>query len=234
MRAKLKQLLALQEADRAIKAIEAELQALEPEIGELDGSVQRVEEALASVRGALEGASTRRQELETSMETYKVMQERRRQKLEWVRGAKEASALMAEIDLARGVLAKEETDWIRSADDVQEIEGRVAEGEETVAGEVESQVGRREEIAKIQKECNSRLAKAGKAREQAASEVERSLLQVYNRILRGRAPFAMYELHADACGHCFTSVPMHLRQQIGSGEALPTCEACGVLIYQAE
>lgn len=234
MQPKLKKLLALQEADRAIKAIEAELEALEPEIGELDGSVQRVEEALASVQGALEDAATRRQELETRMETYKVMQERRRQKLEWVRGAKEAAALMAEIDLARGVLAKEETDWIRSADEVQEIEARVAETEEAVTAEVESQVTRREEIAQIQKDCNARLAEAANAREQAASEVDAGLLKVYNRILKGRAPFAMYELHADACGHCFTSVPMHLRQQIERGETFATCEACGVLIYLAE
>lgn len=234
MQHKLKQLLALQEADRAIMAIRGELHALEPELAELDGSVQRVEDALAAVQGALESASTRRQDLDTRMETYKVMQERRRQKLEWVRGAKEASALMAEIDLARGVLAKEETDWIRSADEVQEVEARVAEGEEKVAAAVESQVERRGEIAKVQEECHGRLAEAAKVREAAAKEVDRTLLQVYTRILKGRAPFAMYELHGDACGHCFTSVPMHLRQQMERGETLPTCEACGVLIFLGE
>lgn len=234
MQPKLKKLLALQDADRVIMAIEAELEALEPEISLLDGSVQRAEDALVAVRGALEDATTRRQDLETRMETYKVMQERRRQKLEWVRGAKEASALMAEIDLARTVLAKEEADWIRSADEVQEREARVEQGAADVTAEVESQVDRRAEIAKIQEECQSRLAEASEVRKKAAAKVERNLLQVYARIQKGRAPFAMYELHADACGHCFTSVPMHLRQQIGSGEALPTCEACGVLIYQAE
>ena len=42
-------------------------------------------------------------------------QERRQQRLEHVRNPKEASTLMAELDLARSVMAKEETDWVRSA-----------------------------------------------------------------------------------------------------------------------
>jgi len=50
------------------------------------------------------------------------MQEQRRQKLEWVRGAKEASTLMAELDLARTVLAKEEAEFMRSGDAVGEAE----------------------------------------------------------------------------------------------------------------
>src|SRR3989475_3954794 len=41
----------------------------------------------------------------------------RSQRLEWVRGAKEASTLMAELDLARSVLAKEEAEFMRSASD---------------------------------------------------------------------------------------------------------------------
>ncbi|MFB3113148.1 MAG: hypothetical protein ACE10G_14050, partial [Gemmatimonadales bacterium] len=142
--------------------------------------------------------------------------------------------LMAEIDLARSVLAKEEADRIRSADEVQEIEEAVAEVEERVAAQAEAQSPRRVEIAQAQAECNGRLEEAGTRREQAAQEINRTkrqLLTMYNKIRSGRAPLAMYELHADACGHCFTSVPMHLREQIRRGETLATCEACGVLMF---
>ncbi len=234
MQSDLKRLLTLQEADRLVMSIEAEIRTLEPEVAELDAGVKQLEDELTRVQANLEEANKRRTELESNIEAYRVMQERRRQKLEWVRGAKEASALMAEIDLARSVLAKEEADWIRSADEVQEIEAAVADVEERVAAEEEAQSPRREEIAQAQAECNSRLEEAGTHREQAAQEINRTkrqLLAMYNKIRSGRAPLAMYELHADACGHCFTSVPMHLREQIRRGETLATCEACGVLMF---
>ena len=144
---------------------------------------------------------------------------------------------MAEIDLARSVLAKEEADWIRSADEVQAIEAAVAEAEKRVAAEKETQSPRREEIAQAQTECNGRLEEASARREEAAQEISRTkrqLLAMYDKIRSGRAPLAMYELHADACGHCFTSVPMHLREQIRRGETLAACEACGVLMFAAE
>lgn len=234
MQSDLKRLLTLQEADRLVMSIEAEIRTLEPEVAELDAGVKQLEDELTRVQANLEEANKRRTELESNIEAYRVMQERRRQKLEWVRGAKEASALMAEIDLARSVLAKEEADWIRSADEVQEIEEAVAEVEERVAAQTEAQSPRREEIAQAQAECNGRLEEAGTRREQAAQEINRTkrqLLAMYNKIRSGRAPLAMYELHADACGHCFTSVPMHLREQIRRGETLATCEACGVLMF---
>lgn len=237
MQSDLKRLLILQEADRLVMSIETEIRTLEPEVAELDAGVKRLEDELTRVQANLEGANKKRTELESNIETYRVIQEQRRQKLEWVRGAKEASALMAEIDLARSVLAKEEADWIRSADEVQAIEAAVAEAEQRVAAEEETQSPRRKEIAQAQTECSGRLEEASARREEAAQEISRTkrqLLTLYDKIRSGRAPLAMYELHADACGHCFTSVPMHLREQIRRGETLAACEACGVLMFAAE
>ncbi len=234
MQSDLKTLLALQEDDRAIMAIEAELAALEPELAQLDAVLAQLNDELGRAQGDLTEADGKREELEGRIETYRVMQERRRQKLEWVRGAKEASALMAEIDLARGVLAQEETEWIRSADGVQAIQTREKEAEERAIVEKESQAARRTEIEGVQNDCKARLAKARKQRELTAKNVEAKLLALYGRILTGRAPLAMYELHSDACGHCFTAMPMHLRQQIRRGDVVATCEACGVIIYSPE
>ena len=59
---------------------------------------------------------------------YKQLQERRRQQLDFVRGAKEASTLMAEIDLARGVLVKEEAEYMRSGDAIVEADKRTVAG----------------------------------------------------------------------------------------------------------
>lgn len=234
MQSELDSLLELQDKDRVVMAVENELQAFEPELEELDAELNRMEQAVAAARHRAEEFAGRREALEGKIESYRLMQERRRQRLEWVRGAKEASTLMAELDLARAVMAKEEAEWIRSADEVQEAERVTADLEQQLHELTEAQAPRRAEIAGAQADLRGRLHQAEGAREQAAKRVERPLRSLYERIKQGRAPLALYPLHGGACGHCYTAVPMHVRQQVLQGKALPTCEVCGVLIYTAE
>src|SRR5207245_137196 len=105
------------------------LEALEPATRALDESQAAAERALGAAQAAIQAALDRRDELEGKIASYRTMQEQRRQRLEWVRGAKEASTLMAELDLARSVLAKEEAEFMRSGDAVTESERRAAEAE---------------------------------------------------------------------------------------------------------
>jgi predicted nucleic acid-binding Zn-ribbon protein len=231
--ADLESLLTLQERDKSIMAIEAELAAFNPELEALDAELAKAQaERDAAVKGA-QDADQRRAELEGKIESYRVMQERRRQRLEWVRGAKEASTLMAELDLARTVLAKEEAEWMRSADRVQEAGRRVEESARLLEEARAAQTPRREAIAASQLACNDRLSAARKERAAAAKHVKPAMRSQYERILRGRAPLALYALHGEACGYCYTAVPLHRRQDILNGEAVVTCEACGVMVYHA-
>jgi hypothetical protein len=225
--------LALQERDKAMMAIEQELQSLEPMVRELDGELARVEGEVAAARKRAQDADLRRGELENKIEGYRVMQERRRQRLEWVRGAKEASALMAELDLARGVLAKEEAEWMRSADRVQEAERLAADAEKALEDLKQVQAPRREELAARRAECGDRLTEVRAERARAAKRVRADQLELYERIRQGRAPLVLYPLQGGACGYCYTSVPLHRRQKIQDGQAVEACEACGVLVYDA-
>lgn len=234
MVAELNALLELQEKDKAIQEIRHELAALEPEVEALDREIAAAETRLTAARSGITEAGERRQEIEQKIENYKSMQERKRQRLEWVRGAKEASTLMAELELGRGVLAKEEAEWIRSADRVQEAELQAAEEEKALQELKESQAARREELAARQADAEERMRDAQAARDEAALEVPKPLRMKYDRIRQGRAPLALYPLHAGACGHCFTAVPMHRRQEIQNASELVVCEACGVLVYDPE
>src|SRR2546429_2565103 len=210
------------------------LEALEPATGALAEPEAAAERGLGAAQAAIQAALDRRDELEGKIASYRTMQEQRRQRLEWVRGAKEASTLMAELDLARSVLAKEEAEFMRSGDAVSEAERRAAEAEQALAqlraqqaAEREALAGRREQIAG---EREAALAE----REQAAARVTPAMLARYERIRRGKAPLALYALHADACGHCFTAVPPQRRTLIQRGVSIQACEAFRVLLYAKE
>ena len=230
----LEALLILQEKDQAVTATDEALAALAPELATLDAAQATAESALATAQAAIQAAIDRRDALEGKIANYRTMQEQRRQRLEWVRGAKEASTLVAELDLARSVLAKEEAEFMRSGDAVAEAERKAAEAEKGLAEVRARQAPQREALAGKRETIVAQREHAFAERERATANVGASLLARYERIRRGKAPLALYPLHGDACGHCFTAVPTQRRALIQRGASIEGCEACGVLLYAGE
>lgn len=230
----LEALLALQDKDIALANCDARLKALEPEIRALDDQVAAAERLVEQARASIQAALERRDGLEGKIQSYRSMQEQRRQRLEWVRGAKEASTLMAELDLARTVLAKEEAEFMRSGDAVGEAERKTAEAENALQNVVDSQAAQREVLAGKRQEIAAAREQAGVDRGRAAKNVNPTLLARYDRIRRGKAPLAVYPLHGSSCGNCFTAVPTQRKALIQRGATIEGCEACGVLLYAKE
>lgn len=227
-------LLALQERDQIVAAADEAMAALDPETQQLDETLQSAERALEQARRGVQEANGRRETLEGKIASYRTMQEQRRQRLEWVRGAKEASTLMAELDLTRSVLAKEEAEFMRSGDAVTAAELKVVEAEQALEELRAEQAARREEIAGRRDAIMADRERALERREEQARQVRQGLLVRYERIRKGKAPLALYALHGEACGHCFTAIPTQRRSVIAHGSAIEGCEACGVLLYASE
>src|SRR5690349_21189784 len=139
--------LALQEKDRGVTASDDAIAALAPELETRDEALGAAERAVAAAPAASQAAMDRRDALEGKIANYRTMQAQRRQRVEWVRGAKEASTLMAELDLARSVLAKEEAEFMRSGDAVSEAERKAAEAEKALADVRAQQAPQREAVA---------------------------------------------------------------------------------------
>ncbi len=231
----LESLLALQEKDEAVTATDAALAALEPEVRVLDDALAAAERTLENSRREIQVALGRRGELEGKIANYRTMQEQRRQRLEWVRGGEGGvDANGGGFDLARSVLAKEEAEFMRSGDAVTETERRAAEAEKALEDLKSSQAEAREGLAGRREEIVARRELAQAEREQAASGVNASLLVRYEKIRRGKRPLAVYALHGDACGRCYTAVPTQRRVLIQRGASIEACEACGVLLYAVD
>lgn len=234
MHADLVKLLDLQARDGAVEEVERRLEALQAEVATLDGALERARSTLESARRAAVDAARQRDELEAKIESYRLLQDRRRLRLEHVRNPKEASALMAELDLARSVVAKEESDWVRSADSVTALEVKAAEEERALATLEEQQAPERERLAgqrsALEKDRDERI----REREASAGQLDRALRTRYERLRRMRASDVVVPLVGGACGACHTAIPLNRRSQIRSGAVLDGCEVCGVILYPPE
>src|SRR3954449_7721524 len=235
MRPDLKALLALQAKDTALNEAESRLSALGQETKQLDDTLQRARESLETSRRALADGRRRRDELEAKIESYRTLQDRRRQRLDQVKNPKEASAVMAELDLARSVMAKEESDWVRIADGVVQLEIRVQAEESNLKTIESSQAEARALLGQRRAALEVERAAALREREASAATIDRPLRTRYDRLRRSRSSGdVVVPLVGGACGGCHTAVPLNRRSQIKAGSVIEGCEACGAILYPPE
>ena len=230
----LEKLLDLQDKDVALLDVDRRLDAVLGEEQALDEAVRRAEAAVGVAQRGVAESIRRRIEVEGRVETYRKLQEGRRKRIEVSRPGKETTQLMAELDLSRQVLAREESEWFRAQEAVQAQEARVAEAEAQVEALKAEQVEARAGIAARRSELEAERAVALAARNQSAEAVSKPLRSRYERLRGSRTVVAVVALAGDACGACYTAVPMNRRSQMRMTGAVDGCEACGVMLYYAD
>ena len=230
----LEKLLDLQEKDLALLDVDQRLDEVLREEQGLDETVRRAEAAVGVAQRGVAESIRRRIEVEGRVETYRKLQEGRRKRIEVSRPGKETTTLLAELDLSRQVLAREESDWFRAQEAVQAQEARVVEAEAAVEALKTEQVEQRSALTARRAELDGARAVALAARDLSAEAVAKPLRSRYERLRGSRAVRAVVALAGDACGACFTAVPMNRRSQMRMSGVVDGCEACGVMLYYSD
>jgi predicted nucleic acid-binding Zn-ribbon protein len=234
MHADLVKLLDLQNKDAIVGDVRKRMEALDGEFADLDQVLQQAQHVLDGARRAAAEGIRRRNELEARVESYRLLQERRQLRLEHVRNPKEAATLMAELDLARSVMAKEETEWVRSAEAVGVLELKVEEEMGKVDAVTAAQIPDRARLMERRAALEEELQAASRDREESAGRIDRQLRNRYDRLRRTRTSDVVVPLLGGTCGACHTSIPLNRRSQIRSGAVLDGCEGCGAILYPPE
>ena len=191
MHPELVKLLDLQQKDIILGEIDERVAAVAAEVAALDAIVDKTAEGARAARKGAADAARRRDEYETRINTLKQQHEKRQQRLEFVRNPKEASTLMAELDLARGVLAREEGEWVKLADQVKASELRATQVEAEVDEVRAAQGPERDAFAAKLAEVEAERATAAAAREASAKLVEKALRTRYERLRTPRRPVVL-------------------------------------------
>jgi uncharacterized protein len=234
MQAELEKLLDLQTRDLALIETDQRLSAILEEIAGLDAELASARTEITAARTRHADAVKRREELETRIESFRTIQERRRSRLEMARGAREAQAMITEVEMARTVLVREESEWVKAAETVNDLERSVAALEERITELETGQVTDRGRLDSERASLESQRDEAQAARQEIAESIERSLRMRYDRLRSVRTAAVVVPLRGEACGACFTAVPRNRRTQIRAGLLLDACEACGVILFSDE
>lgn len=231
----LPKLLQLQEKDQRLREAQLRRSEIAAELAEHDSALAQAEHRIEVSRRSLADAATRRDEREQRLEALRAMQQKRRSRLEEERNPRVAAQLMADVEAGRSLMAQEESDWMRVAEEATEREKEVASNEAELEAlraeqaEIRSQLAERD--AEEKKEHDAALAE----RETAAEELDPALRTRYDRLLASRDSAVLVPAVNATCTACYTAIP---RSRVGKLQAdgllLEGCEMCGAILYVEE
>ena len=227
----LEALLALQEQDGAIAALEGGLVEVGAQVAALDAECESLTAAEARAREDADAEERKRRDVAGKVQEHRSVEQRNLGALDAVRKAREANAAWAQLDITRRVIAQEESDIQTLSLRINDLR-QAAELHRLALDEVkERQAGEREALAARRADIEMRLDAMREARVAAAGRVTRSLLQKYERIRGREKANALYSLRGAACGRCNTAIPLQRRNVMAAGRSIEVCEGCGVLLY---
>jgi predicted nucleic acid-binding Zn-ribbon protein len=231
----LPKLLDVQSKDRRLADLATRLAEFTAEETALDAAVEAARVQLENSRRQAADSAAKRDDRETKLEAQRALQERRRLRLEQERNPRVAAQLMADVDLARGILTQEESEWMRLAEEATQRENavKVAEGRVNDIGAEQEPL--RADLTERARSIRAEHAEARTERDAAASGLDRALRTKYDRLRGSRRKEVLVPAVNDTCTACMTLIP---RSRIGQlradGLLIEGCEMCGAILYLEE
>lgn len=224
-------LLALQQDDVVIHALEERLAALEPRLRDLDQRRQRTVDAIERSSANVAAEEQKQAYLREKIAEHKQLIEHNQAQMDMVKTMKQATAAVAQMEHARKIVAGEESDLLALNRRLEEMRG-VLNAQRHEQAELEAaQESARAEVAVERSTLEGELAVARARRESLAEAVPEALRSRYDRIRGRKRVEAVFPIRDMSCGNCDTAIPLQRRHVMQNSGAIELCEACGVLMY---
>lgn len=234
MHTDVKSLLALQQDDLAIYALEEKLASLAPRLAALEAERSRAADAVERTRHAIEAEEVRHREARTRIETHRQLAERSQRQYESVTTPREATAAMAQLEQTKRMVTESERDAEAIHARIEQMRTLVSGQQQSVEQIEQAQTEARSSLDADRAAIEAELATLRAKRDEHARVVPRAMLGTYDRVRRRRRAESVFPLRGPSCSSCDTAVPTQRRASMAATGALEMCEGCGALLYAGE
>lgn len=227
----LERLLALQEIDVEIVALEDRRDAVPGRRAAAAGEITVLEEEEARREAELERVRLDRRQLESELEAVQERLARYDRQLSEVKTNVAYSALLSEIQAAKREASALEDQILELMGIREENDARLEEIRAELVTRREAARDTLEALAAEAADLERRLVEVNARRTSQVEGVDAVHLRMYDRLRRRRRFPALVALKGHACGSCFGSMPPQVVQEVTHDGTLHLCEACGAIVY---
>jgi uncharacterized protein len=227
-------LVALQDKDKVLDAIQKEIDAVPPRIA-------AVQADLANEKKRMDAAKAKTLELEKKKKTKELdvasKEEAARKhtgQLNELKSNDAYKAMQAEIEKEKAAAGDIETEILQIMDEIDKSKAE----EKVLAAELKNiEDFSKNDLAKLEAELShakGRYAEAKAARDAAAEPVPADLMKVFNHIRSRGKPDAVVPVVDGHCGSCQMTLTPAMIAEVTKLKSLATCESCQRILYKPE
>lgn len=227
-------LVALQEKDKVLDAIQKDIDAVPPRIA-------AVQADLANEKKRMDAAKAKTVELEKKKKTKELdvasKEEAARKhtaQLNELKSNDAYKAMQAEIDKEKAAAGDIETEILQIMEDIDKSKAE----EKTLAAELKKiEDFSKTDLAKLEAELShakGRFAEAKAVRDAAAEPVPADIMKVFNHIRSRGKPDAVVPIVDGHCGSCQMTLSPAMIAEVTKLKSLATCESCQRILYKPE
>ena len=227
----IEKLLVLQDRDKKIRRLKAELSDIEPERQSLTAKAAGAQGGLEHAKQKIKEIETRRKELELEVQAKKQLIEKYALQQFQTRKNEEYRALQHEIDGCKAAIFKIEDQEIELMEQAEAAQLEVVKATQG-AGEakklVDSQLA---QIAIREQNLKKELAELESNRDELASAVDEGARARYERLLRTKGENVVVGVEHGVCGGCHMKLPAQILVTCQAQQELVGCINCGRILY---
>ena len=234
MREEINRLMELQTVDRQLQELEQSLSSIAGRVDQLRNEIQTNQTELDRLSEQDKEISASRKKSERELAEGEVRIRNKRMRLTLVRNDKELQALTHEVESLKETNQRLEGEVLASMEGADTRTARIKELTEAIAkGRVDLNAAEKE-IANEVEELKGNIAKARRAREKVAENVEPSLLSRYQMIFSRRGGVAVALAKGGTCQGCRMRLPPQLYNEIQKLRQIHFCPNCQRVLYYEE
>ena len=227
----IEKLLILQDRDRKLRRVQAELAHIAPERQMFQAKAADAQTGLETAKNRVKQLESERKALELEVETKKQLIARYANQQLQTRKNEEYRALTHEIETCKAEIFKIEDKEIELMEQAEAGQKQVMRSTQATQEARKSMDDQLSQLAAREKNLQNELAELAANREDLATAVDEGARGRYERLFKSKGENVVVGVGHGVCGGCHMRLPPQLIVQCQAQQELVTCSNCGRILY---
>jgi predicted nucleic acid-binding Zn-ribbon protein len=230
----LEKLLQLQEVTLAVDVLTRKLAAMPGKIQDLEQSLARHRADVAKSKDDLANHQKERRKLEGDLQSIEAKIGKYQTQLMEVKTNKEYTAMLHEIDAAKGERDGIDTRILQAMEAADGLEGGIKKKEAALSEEMKRVQSDQTLLTTEQKEMEAQRQELESRRRGIEAQISPDLVAEFVRIARSRGGLAVTRVVNGLCQGCSVRLQPRVIQQIRRDDGIFRCDSCKRFLYYLE